>query len=258
MAPEQARGDKVDGRADLFSLGCVLYRVCTGRHPWKGGDAMETLVAIATENPKPVLELNPDLPPKFARLITKLLGKKPEDRPASAKAVAESIQAIERDQPAQMLKAPLAVPMAAPAYSPPGNTLHDASQATGMLVRRIPPKSRRRRLPWLVLGACAALVAAVMASVIYVQTDTGTLKIETADDKVQVIVEKGGKQVKVIDKANGSSVTLDAGEYRLKLGQPRADIKLDKDKVTIAQQRRGGGDNQQGKAIGRRPGEGAD
>lgn len=49
MAPEQATGQPLDGRADLFSLGVVLYRLCSGRLPWKGETAMGTLMAVATE-----------------------------------------------------------------------------------------------------------------------------------------------------------------------------------------------------------------
>src|SRR5262249_28157242 len=47
MAPEQARGEATDGRADLFSLGCVLYRMCTGQLPWQAKDAVSTLLAVA-------------------------------------------------------------------------------------------------------------------------------------------------------------------------------------------------------------------
>jgi serine/threonine protein kinase len=98
MAPEQAGGGKIDGRADLFSLGVVLYRLCTGKMPWRKPDAISTIAAIARENPVPVREVNPEVPASLSRLVMKLLAKKPEDRPESAWAVVQSIQAIEREQ----------------------------------------------------------------------------------------------------------------------------------------------------------------
>jgi len=99
MAPEQAWNDQVDGRADLFSLGCVLYRLCTGRLPFKGSGVTATLVSVAREQPPPVQDLNPHLPPRLAALIMKLLAKMPADRPESARMVADELQALARQQP---------------------------------------------------------------------------------------------------------------------------------------------------------------
>jgi hypothetical protein len=96
MAPEQARGQVVDARADLFSLGCVLYRMTTGRPPFQGTDVIAVLMSIAVDDPPPARSLNPDLPPELATLIDKLLAKQPQDRPPSAHAVVEAIEAIER------------------------------------------------------------------------------------------------------------------------------------------------------------------
>src|SRR5262249_8750840 len=63
MAPEQARGQAGDARADLFSLGCVLYRMATGRPAFQGADLICILMSVATEEPPPPQELNPELPP---------------------------------------------------------------------------------------------------------------------------------------------------------------------------------------------------
>lgn len=94
MAPEQAKGEKVDARADLYSLGVVLYRMATGQLPISGTDTYSMLVALATEQPRPVMELAPELPPNLADLIMRLLAKDRNLRPASARDVARELRNI--------------------------------------------------------------------------------------------------------------------------------------------------------------------
>jgi hypothetical protein len=103
MAPEQVAGEPVDARADLFSLGCVLYRMCTGRVPFAGSHLIATLKAVATEPPKPPREWDPTLPVELNDLVLRLLEKKPEDRPASAAAGIEALAEIEQSRGATAL-----------------------------------------------------------------------------------------------------------------------------------------------------------
>jgi formylglycine-generating enzyme required for sulfatase activity/mono/diheme cytochrome c family protein len=98
MSPEQASDQTVDARSDLFSLGCVLYRLATGTLPFQGPHAGAVLRAVTMDQPKAPRRLNPALPLGLSLLIMKLLAKRPDDRPESARAVVQEIEAIERPQ----------------------------------------------------------------------------------------------------------------------------------------------------------------
>jgi tRNA A-37 threonylcarbamoyl transferase component Bud32 len=87
MSPEQARGQPVDGRSDLYALGCILYEALTGRPPCVGADFISTLVTHIQEVPVPVRELRPEVPESLARLVEDLLAKDPSGRPATAQLV---------------------------------------------------------------------------------------------------------------------------------------------------------------------------
>ncbi len=89
MAPEQARGEAVDHRADLFSLGSTLYAMCTGYPPFRAESAVAVLRRISDEEPRSVRELNAEVPAWFAEILTKLHAKDPAQRYQSAAEVSE-------------------------------------------------------------------------------------------------------------------------------------------------------------------------
>ena len=108
MAPEQAAGEEVDRRADLFSLGAVLYRCCAGELPFHGPNTMAVLSALANKDAVPVGEKNPAVPAALADLIMRLLAKAPGDRPQSAEEVAEALRRIEQEHATVTAQAPAA------------------------------------------------------------------------------------------------------------------------------------------------------
>ena len=128
MSPEQARGQKVDSRTDLFSLGAVLYRLCTGKTPFDGPNVMAVLMALGTEDPTPVRELNPNVPEALAALIHQLLAKKADDRPQTATEVAKRLRTI-LEQLAAPTAAESSVPMA---------TAADLSTSMPVVVHALP------------------------------------------------------------------------------------------------------------------------
>lgn len=89
MSPEQAQGKRVDHRTDLFSLGCVLYAMCTGRAAFRAESAMAVMNRVVNDTPRSIRELNPDIPIWLCEIVDKLLAKKPEDRFQTAEEVAK-------------------------------------------------------------------------------------------------------------------------------------------------------------------------
>jgi serine/threonine protein kinase len=89
MAPEQATGDPIDQRADLFSFGSLLYVMCSGQPPFKAANAVVVLERIREDTPRPIRELVPEVPQWLSDLIARLHSKNPADRPPSAQEVAD-------------------------------------------------------------------------------------------------------------------------------------------------------------------------
>jgi WD40 repeat protein len=215
MAPEQAAGEPVDHRADLFSLGSVLYAACTGRPPFCGGGTMAVLKRVCEEAPRPIRETNPEFPEWLVAVIAKLHAKSTADRFQSAAEVAE------------LLGRQLAY-VQEPAFVP---------RPAGPLPTVAP---RRRWVPAAVLilllfvGGLGATEASGMtrlvATVIRVLTPDGMLVVEVDDPAVEVTVEGDGGLV--ITGAGPHVVRLRPGSYRLlatKDGKPITD-----DVVTIS------------------------
>ena len=96
MAPEQARGERqIDARADVFSLGCVIFKCLTGRLPFDGDDVMAVLLKLVLEDAPRLRELCPDAPPALEDLIGRMLEKMPGKRPANGAEVAAEIALID-------------------------------------------------------------------------------------------------------------------------------------------------------------------
>jgi serine/threonine protein kinase/tetratricopeptide (TPR) repeat protein len=101
MSPEQARGEPLDARSDIFSLGCLLYEVSTGMLPFRGASVLSIMHEIATVNPSAPSVLRPDLPPEFDIVIECALAKEKGRRYGTAQQLADALQALQsRTQPA--------------------------------------------------------------------------------------------------------------------------------------------------------------
>jgi len=108
MSPEQAKGDPLDARTDLFSLGSVLYEMATGQAPFAGRSTAEVFAALLMKDPPPVSSLNPEMPKALDPVVAKLLAKDREQRYRSAEELLADLEAISGSASRPSTAAPIA------------------------------------------------------------------------------------------------------------------------------------------------------
>ncbi|MCU0714022.1 MAG: serine/threonine protein kinase [Pirellula sp.] len=192
MSPEQAAGEQVDARSDLFSLGSVLYTMCTGRPPFRAETSLGVLRRITDVEPRPIREINPNIPEWLSSLVARLMSKSSEDRFANALEVADLL--------GQCL---------AHVQQPAGMPLPVAVATTAPIRDRRPPIGK-------FIAAAAFAMALVFAGVfIVLESNKGTLTIQSDADDIRVRITQGDE---VIDELkvtkSGQSVRVAAGQYK--------------------------------------------
>jgi serine/threonine protein kinase len=211
MAPEQANAQPLDHRCDLFSLGCVLYRIATGDLPFKGADAISTLVAVATAQPQDPRELNPALPATLSDLILRLLEKDPARRPPTAAEVSRSLVQIAArpESPAKTVRAP---------QPPPAPTTAIRLDPAARPRQTGPARGRRKAgpagLPWrmVLIAAGAALgLAGILIAAAAVRIATDHFSPKRGEQEI-VTVRREGPAVTPLQPAPKPGMPVPAPE----------------------------------------------
>jgi serine/threonine protein kinase/tetratricopeptide (TPR) repeat protein len=97
MSPEQLQGQQVDHRSDIFSLGVLLYEIATGRRPFSGANNTDVMLSILRDTPRPLTQMNPDLPHQLSRIVAQCLEKEPEERYHSARDIRNELRGLRKE-----------------------------------------------------------------------------------------------------------------------------------------------------------------
>jgi serine/threonine protein kinase len=218
MAPEQLAGDSAaDHRIDIYALGLLAYELLHGKSPFAAPTPQRILAAVLTQDPKPLIEARPDVPPSLSELVMRCLSKDPENRPATARDVLDALDmfstasgeirtleyAVPRSQRLTPTSAPRATPTAVPVSTTevPVTPTAETATVTGQVRARtpkehllavesapapayvydvgyMPPKKSRSKL---ILGAVVLLVPVSIGAFFLSQKSDNGSSLSTAD-----------------------------------------------------------------------------
>lgn len=210
MSPEQVRGEELDGRSDLFSMGCVLYALCTGHPPYRADSGYAVMRRITDEQPRSIRELNALIPEWLERVVMRLLEKDRELRFQSA------------EELAQILEQCLA---------------HTQKPTTEPLPLAAAPKASffdRGRIRNWILGGMASAFLFFAGIFIVLETSKGTITIKSEADNVPIRIKRSDQVIEeMVVSRTGKSVRLAAGEYVIEFDGDSQDLVVEGGNVSL-------------------------
>jgi beta-lactam-binding protein with PASTA domain/predicted Ser/Thr protein kinase len=212
LSPEQARGEHVDGRSDVYSTGCLLYELVTGAPPFVGDSAVAVAYQHVRENPVPPSQLDPDVPAAVDAVVLKAMAKNPANRYQSAAELGADIERALAGRPVE------ATPVLASE-----NVMAGPPPATTVLLRQ-PQRRAGRGAAYAVLALATILVFVVALLVARGLLSGGSGEVNTPDvvnhtlsDAENILAGKGLKAGKVttaysVKVAKGLVISQDPGQ----------------------------------------------
>ena len=221
LSPEQARGEVVDARSDLYSAGCLFYELLTGRPPFQGESAVSVAYQHVSETPVPPSQVDPAVPPALDPLVLKSLAKDPADRYQSANEFKADVERAMAGLPVTGT-----IPTLRATVPPTANTAAIQPVAAGEPAQA----GSGKRSPWAWLGV-TVLVLAVAAAALFLGRnlfDTGSGERVTVPDVVGMTIDEAQRALESQGLKLGAQTpqTSDEPEDTVLSQNPQADTRL--------------------------------
>ncbi|HEY7144734.1 MAG TPA: Stk1 family PASTA domain-containing Ser/Thr kinase [Streptosporangiaceae bacterium] len=236
LSPEQARGERVDARSDLYSTGCLLYELLTGRPPFTGDSPVAIAYQHVRENPVPPSQVDPEIPRWADAIVLKAMAKDPGHRYQSAGDMRNDIQ-----------RALSGVPIAAPAQTSAYQGTRRMGASTAMVGRTgaippyeygpedgPPPGGGRKRWPWVVAAAVAlALIAALIFVFQYISSSGGSFAVPPVDGLTQQVAVKQIAQAHLIANVVPKASNAVPKDHVISTSPPNGKLVKENSTVTV-------------------------